>query len=82
MSQPILGQDNAYNAVVIPLYDDNHLCQMHLVIEKMEEDTQPLVQYLQNHLPSYMLPPKIHFLQSFPLNASNKIDRKTISKLI
>jgi amino acid adenylation domain-containing protein len=74
--------ENAFNAVVIPLYDDNHLCQMHLVIEKKEEDTQQLVQYLQNHLPAYMVPSKIHFLQSFPLNASNKVDRKTISKLI
>lgn len=73
---------NAFNAVVIPLYDDNHHCQMHLVIEKKEEDTQELFQYLQNHLPAYMVPPKIHFLQSFPLNASNKVDRKTISKLI
>ncbi|MDP4276212.1 MAG: amino acid adenylation domain-containing protein [Bacteroidota bacterium] len=73
---------NAFNAVVIPLSGVDSNNELHLVIEKEEDDTQKLEQYLHDHLPAYMLPKQIHFLQAFPLNGSNKTDRKKITRLI
>ncbi|KAK2591370.1 hypothetical protein QQS21_010947 [Conoideocrella luteorostrata] len=35
---------------------------------------------LQNHLPTYMIPAQIIVLQEMPLNASNKVDRKELSR--
>ena len=70
------------NAVVIPLYMENGLCELQLVIEKKEENTVGLEQYLQSHLPSYMMPKQIHFMVRFPLNNNGKTDKKRINDLI
>lgn len=37
---------------------------------------------LKEKLPSYMLPARIYILDSFPMNANGKIDRKTLQRLI
>lgn len=70
------------NAVVTPLYMENGLCELHLIIEKEEESTVDLEQYLQSHLPSYMLPKQIHFMARFPLNNNGKTDKKRINDII
>ena len=70
------------NAVVIPLYMEKGLCELQLVIEKKEESTVGLEQYLQSHLPSYMMPKQIHFMVRFPLNNNGKTDKKRINDLI
>ncbi len=74
--------DNKTNAVVIPLYEEDGHCNLHLVLERPSGDTAALEQFLQNELPPYMLPRRIHFMNSFPLNASSKTDRKKIMQLI
>ncbi|WP_338040862.1 class I adenylate-forming enzyme family protein [Methanospirillum hungatei] len=34
------------------------------------------------HLPSYKIPKQIFFIQEFPLNASNKVDKKTLAAIL
>lgn len=70
------------NAVVIPINDVNDISELHLFIERnANENYDELTSSLQQKLPSYMLPKYIHFLPIFPLNASNKTDRKKILQL-
>ena len=70
------------NVVVIAKYPEDKGCQLHLVIEGNSIDEALLRGHLASKLPHYMMPQTIHTLVNFPLNASNKIDRKQIQQLI
>jgi D-alanine--poly(phosphoribitol) ligase subunit 1 len=72
------------NAVVaLPVYDDNRNCTIQIAVEKGDgTDNAELIDYLKRFLPSYMIPVKTHFLDHFPLNANNKIDRRRINNII
>lgn len=74
--------ENKSNAVVIPTYKENNCCELHLVIEQPIGETKALEQYLKDRLPSYMLPKCIHFMETFPLNTNNKVDKKEIKSFI
>ncbi|MGK0367419.1 MAG: D-alanine--poly(phosphoribitol) ligase subunit 1 [Thermoproteota archaeon] len=50
------------------------------VIEKEKEDIAKLKSNLSKLIPSYMMPRKIHFIDTLPLNSSGKIDRVTLKK--
>ncbi len=73
---------NETNAVVVPKKEDDGGCQLHLFVETAPHERDALLCYLKEHLPVYMLPTDIHFLEEFPLNTSGKIDRKTLTTLI
>lgn len=74
---------NGVNAVVLPVYNAEGITELHLVIEQEKiENIHELEADLRRHLPSYMLPTRIHSLNSFPVNASNKTDRKKIIEII
>lgn len=68
--------------VVIPKYDANNQCELHLVIEKVQLDKQLIEEYMGSRLPFYMMPKHIHCMEQFPLNTSSKTDRKKIQALI
>ena len=68
--------------MVLPVYTTDRGCELHLALEKDAEDTESLERYMQSHLPSYMLPRRIHFIPCFPQNNSNKIDRNQLLKYI
>ena len=54
-----------------------------LVIEGVENvDIEALENYMRENIPYYMIPRKILFLEKFPINNSNKIDRKKIKNII
>ena len=74
--------EHTCNALVLPVYTSDGGCELHLVIEKDAEDTEELERYMQSHLPSYMLPRRIHFIHRFPQNNSNKTDRNQLLKYI
>lgn len=57
----------------------NHL---YLVIEGSQFDTKPLVEYMRSKMPHYMVPEEIVFLDRFPLNNSDKVDRPSIKKML
>ena len=68
--------------VVIPKYDNDNQCELHLVVEKKQLDKQQMEEYLYSRLPYYMIPKHMHCLEQFPLNTSSKTDRKKIQELI
>lgn len=49
-----------------------------LVIEGEESDTKPLIAYLREKLPAYMIPTRFRFVPTFPLNSNGKTDRKVL----
>ena len=75
--------NDAVNAVAFPVDDGNGNTAVALVIEaERQQADDVLVAYLRRYLPAYMLPSSIHYINPFPLNASNKIDRKHIKQMI
>ena len=67
------------NVVCLALEENGSLI-LHLVIEGKETDTKPILEYMKSKMPHYMIPAKFHFIEKFPLNNSDKIDRQTIKK--
>lgn len=74
--------NDQHNAVVIPKYPEGRGCELHLVIEDTEFNKKALHEYICSKLPIYMVPKYIHGIANFPLNTSNKIDRRKIHELI
>ena len=62
--------------------EDNGINTLHLVIEGDAIDTVELVSYMKKKMPSYMIPQSITFMEKFPVNNSDKIDRPKIKALI
>lgn len=71
-----------YRVVAIAFDNAQKLTEIALFIESAEQDAQALLTYLRSKMPHYMIPSRIIFEQTFPLNKSEKIDRNTLkSKL-
>lgn len=73
---------NKFNAVVIPMISEGVCSELHLAIESIECQDAPLLKYLSDRLPYYMIPKKVHYFEQFPTSSSNKVDRKQITSLI
>ncbi|WP_455664442.1 AMP-binding protein [Phocaeicola sp.] len=58
------------------------IATLFLIIEGEEFATKELIDYLGSKLPSYMIPSRILFVKIFPLNSSDKVDRKKIKLII
>jgi len=56
--------------------------ELHLFLEKFEENDQNLNNFLKERLPIYMCPKKIHDIEELPLNTSGKVDRKKLLTLV
>lgn len=74
--------NNECKAIVLPKYGENNQCELHLVVEKVHLDKQQIEEHMNSRLPFYMIPKYIHCMEHFPLNTSNKTDRKKILELI
>ena len=71
-----------YRVVAIAFDNAQKLTEIALFIESAEQDTQALLTHLRSKMPHYMIPSRIIFEPTFPLNKSEKIDRNTLkSKL-
>lgn len=71
-----------YRVVAIAFDNAQKLTEIALFIESAEQDAQALLTHLRSKMPHYMIPSRIIFEQTFPLNKSEKIDRNTLkSKL-
>ena len=53
-----------------------------MLIEHAQMDNAPLMAYLKSVMPAYMLPAKVVYVPSFPMNSSNKIDRSQLKKML
>jgi amino acid adenylation domain-containing protein len=71
---------NKYNVVSMTFSNQSGQTEIALFIEAVYQDSSDLLSYLQGKIPSYMLPTRILFEPSFPLNNSNKIDRNKLKQ--
>lgn len=67
------------NTVCIANEEDG-LNVLYLFVEGDKTDTKPLIEYMKSKMPSYMIPSYFVFIDSFPLNNSDKIDRPRIKR--
>lgn len=71
-----------YRVVAIAFDNAQKLTEIALFVESAEQDAQALLAYLRSKMPYYMIPSRIVFEPTFPLNRSEKIDRNKLkSKL-
>lgn len=74
------AREVAQRNVVCLAVEENGSLILHLAIEGKETDTKPILEYMKAKLPHYMIPAKFHFIEKFPLNNSDKIDRPMIKR--
>lgn len=67
-----------YRVVAIAFDNAQKLTEIALFIESTDQETQELLAYLRSKMPHYMIPSRIIFEPSFPLNKSEKIDRNSL----
>lgn len=70
------------NAVCVAFTNSHGLTEIAMFIESTEFDTSELMTFMHSKMPSYMIPGRIQFVQSFPLNANDKIDKNKLKDSI
>lgn len=71
---------NERRVIAIAFQNDKNLTEIALFVEAQTEDTKPLVEYLRTQMPAYMIPTRIIFEPTFPLNKSEKVDRNALKQ--
>lgn len=66
--------------MAIAFQNDKNLTEIAMFIESQAEDTKDLVAYMRSKMPAYMIPTRFLFLESFPLNKSEKVDRNALKQ--
>ena len=69
-----------YRVVAIAFDNVQKLTEIALFVESAEQDTQALLVYLRSKMPHYMIPTRILYEPTFPLNKSEKVDRNTLKQ--
>jgi len=69
------------NAVVLT-QEKEETIQLCLFIEHTQEDPHPLIEFLRQTLPQYMIPTEVLYLKEFPLNNNGKTDKNKLQILI
>lgn len=64
--------------LAVAFQNEKNLTEISLFVEKENEDTTELLKYLRGKMPHYMIPTRILFEPSFPLNKSEKVDRNAL----
>lgn len=74
-AKEFLGDKN----VVCIAYDNKEgLTEIAMFIEAEEFDSDEMVAFMRTKMPAYMIPKRIVFEQSFPLNSNGKLDRNVL----
>ena len=71
---------NERRVIAIAFQNAQNLTEIALFVEAQQEDTKPLVEYLRTRMPAYMIPTRILFDPTFPLNKSEKVDRNALKQ--
>ena len=69
------------NVIAIEFTGKTKNSEIGIAIESTKFDYRSLLEYLKIKMPNYMIPSKLIFLEKFPLNSNQKIDRKEIKSL-
>ena len=67
-----------YRVVAIAFDNAQKLTEIALFVESANQDAQALLAHLRSKMPHYMIPSRIIYEPTFPLNKSEKIDRNTL----
>ena len=70
------------NVVAMAFDNQANITEIALIIESGSYDSGSLLSFMRSKLPTYMIPSKLFFLPSFPLNTNGKIDRKHLKELV
>lgn len=70
------------NLIVMAYTNAQGNTELAMFIESREQDTAPLIEQFKQVLPPYMIPARYLFVPSFPVNASNKIDRSKLKQML
>lgn len=70
--------NNERRVIVIAFQNAQNLTEIALFVEAQEEDSRELITYLRTKMPSYMIPSRIIYEPTFPLNKSEKVDRNAL----
>ena len=71
-----------HRVVAIAFQNASSLTEIALFVESSDQDAASLLAYLRSKLPSYMVPTRVLYRVSFPLNASDKINRTQLKSEI
>ncbi len=69
------------NLAVVPYTNRNGNRQLALFIAGEEQPAEPILSYLKEKLPHYMLPSAVFFTESLPELSSGKTDRRKLSEI-
>ncbi|MEP1488776.1 MAG: AMP-binding protein [Algibacter sp.] len=69
------------NVVALAITNNAGNTEIGLVLESSKLETQTLINDLKKHLPQYMIPTQIKFIEDFPLNSNGKTDRNKLKEL-
>jgi D-alanine--poly(phosphoribitol) ligase subunit 1 len=73
---------NGINSVAVTYENSSGNEEIALFIEDTSSDTTRLIEHLKSKIPPYMIPSKLLFNKSFPLNSNGKTDRKILKSLV
>lgn len=68
--------------MAIAFQNEKNLTEIALFIESAELDTKDLITYMRSKMPAYMIPTRMIFIENFPLNKSEKVDRNALKQLL
>lgn len=71
---------NSRRVIAIAFQNNLNLTEIALFIESEPEQKTDLLDYLSSKMPNYMIPTRIIFEPSFPLNNSEKVDRVVLKQ--
>lgn len=73
---------NDVNVVCVSFENEQHLTEIAMFIESTPFSTDTLISKMREKMPPYMIPTKILFEPTFPLNINGKIDRNLLRSKI
>lgn len=70
------------NVVCLAFDNQDSLTEIAMFIETEEFDTSEMIAYMRTKMPGYMIPTRILFVPTFPLNSNDKVDKNKLKLLL
>lgn len=77
-----LFYDSLCRVAAVAFQNEQHITEIALFVEREEESTGPLLAFLREKMPPYMMPNRIVFLPAFPMNGNEKVDRVKLKSIL
>ena len=68
--------------VALAVTANEYMVTIALFVESVKNNTDEVLGYLRNHIPAYMIPGKVIFMEQIPLLSSGKTDRKKLLTMV